>query len=271
MNEEDIKWRSCGKCGEKSIPRGVDWRWWHNGHCVCAMCAMDLGLLETPPEFREMIAAAISSQRRQTLHEQVLAFHKRFGQSIGETPHVPDEKTLRFRLSLVAEEFFEMLDAVLSYPHFDEAVFEPVQRAIKNSALSTDLPALVDALADLDYVIEGFRITMGVDGAPIAAEVQRANMAKLPSYVAAKDATHGKVNRLDSFSRVDHKDTSVIRCRCGASFTWESFDPGLDPFVDEHFAHNAAPVKRADGKIMKPLGWVAPDITGELKKQGWEP
>ncbi len=28
---------------------------------------------------------------------------------------------------------------------------------------------------------------------------------------------------------------------------------------------------RGDGKILKPAGWVGPDIAGELRKQGWQP
>lgn len=139
--------------------------------------------------------------RSMTLHEQVLAFHKRFGQSVGEKPHVPDEKTVRFRLSLIAEEFFELLDAFgrRHDPEHQRHAREAIEGYIDGSVpVDVDLPALVDAMADLDYVVEGTRITFGVDGAPIAAEVQRANMAKLPSYVAEKDAMHqGAVKRED--------------------------------------------------------------------------
>ena len=53
-----------------------------------------------------------------------------------------------------------------------------------------DLPAFVDALADLDYVVEGTRAVFGVDRRPIEDEVQRANMSKDPVYVSAKDAWH---------------------------------------------------------------------------------
>jgi len=30
------------------------------------------------------------------------------------------------------------------------------------------------------------------------------------------------------------------------------------------------PIRRADGKTLKPEGWTPPDIAGELRKQGWE-
>jgi predicted HAD superfamily Cof-like phosphohydrolase len=47
--------------------------------------------------------------------------------------------------------------------------------------VDVDLPDFVDALGDIDYVIEGTRSVFGVDGAPIAAEIHRANMSKEPN------------------------------------------------------------------------------------------
>lgn len=168
-----------------------------------------------------------------SLRGQVLAFHQRFGQAIGEKPHVPDKKTVRFRLSLIAEEFRELCEA--AGVGEGGAAWDMIQAYINEDVPSVELPTFVDALADLMYVIEGAAITMGVDMAPIAAEVHRTNMAKLPSYVAAKDAHH----------RGD--------------------EPG-----ERHSVHEA-PIKRPDGKVLKPPGWTPPDIEGELRKQGWEP
>jgi predicted HAD superfamily Cof-like phosphohydrolase len=171
------------------------------------------------------IVRLLQKYRKPTLHDQVLAFHKRFGQSIGEKPHVPDEKTMRFRLSLIVEELFELLDSTVDAEYVTawNVAKRSVDEMIKIAKLDVDLPEFIDALADLAYVMEGTAITMGVDMMPIAEEVQRANMAKLPSYVAAKDAMH-----------------------------------------------HGEPVKRADGKILKPPGWTPPDILGELVKQGFE-
>lgn len=49
---------------------------------------------------------------------------------------------------------------------------------IQSAPLCIDLPALVDATADLDYVVEGLRVRLGVDGDPIWEAVHAANMAK---------------------------------------------------------------------------------------------
>lgn len=204
----------------------------------------------------------VSQPEHSMLNRQVLAFHHRFGQSIGEHPHVPDEKTMRFRLSLIAEEFFELLEAATggSATYAVRDVKARTMDAIKFGTIKVDLPEFVDAMGDLDYVVDGTRITMGVDGTPIAAEIQRANMAKLPSYVAAKDATHG-----------------LRRCTwCGKS----EGDTGDCERIDVDGAvlmgpldakHNfePTPVKREDGKILKPPGWTPPDIKGCLRAQGW--
>jgi predicted HAD superfamily Cof-like phosphohydrolase len=55
--------------------------------------------------------------------------------------------------------------------------------AIADDEIRVDLPELADALADLDYVVEGARLEFGINGAPIATEVHRANMAKLDGPV----------------------------------------------------------------------------------------
>ena len=114
------------------------------------------------------------------------------------------EERVRLRASLIAEEFFEVLAALFTgevacdgrYGHNTDGqnpcpscghVFhtlgldgfpEVVRNLIEKSGIRGDLVALADGLADLDYVIEGTRLEFGIDGAPIAAEVHRANLAK---------------------------------------------------------------------------------------------
>jgi len=207
------------------------------------------------------------------LNRQVLAFHRRFGQSVGEKPHVPDEKTVRFRLSLITEEFFELLEAAFNPKHskLDEAKAILQVMIERGNIEDFDLSAFIDATLDIDYVVEGTRITMGVNGTPIAAEVQRANMAKLPSYVAAKDAHHGKREPVEQKCvrcgnhrnvRFLEDDSTIIEENLMAASTCRK---------GHEYPPLGEPVKREDGKIMKPPGWTPPDIEGELKKQGWEP
>ena len=47
----------------------------------------------------------------------VREFHAKFNQEIGTVPSASDEKLMRFRLSLIFEEFIELLDASIDSPH----------------------------------------------------------------------------------------------------------------------------------------------------------
>lgn len=111
---------------------------------------------------------------RTKLSHQVQEFHEKFGVPVLVRPTVPAEDRVRLRIALIAEEFSELLEAcgiegAISWEHLrlERAPGDPI-----------DLPALADALADLDYVIEGTRLEFGINGAPIADLVHAANMAK---------------------------------------------------------------------------------------------
>jgi predicted HAD superfamily Cof-like phosphohydrolase len=111
------------------------------------------------------------------LSEQVREFHRAMGQPVLERPKVPDDERVRLRLRLIAEEFMELVDATLILPY---AQFARQLRGIIDTApIAVDLVDMTDALADLDYVIEGTRAEFGIDGEPIAALVHDSNMAKL--------------------------------------------------------------------------------------------
>lgn len=126
--------------------------------------------------------ASIRSVR--PIREQVEEFHRAMGQPVLDTPQVPDDQRVRLRLKLIAEEFCELLEAAgvpdsTPYEDHNHFALEWLLQDLIGGALGTfDLVAFTDALADLDYVIEGTRLEFGIDGAPIAAEVHRSNMAK---------------------------------------------------------------------------------------------
>lgn len=113
-----------------------------------------------------------------TVHEQVLEFHRKVGQPIVEKPAVPSDERVRLRARLVLEESLEFLEALFGVPSWIEGVRHSINYAIDRAPVKVDLPKAVDALADIDYVVEGSRIEFGVDGGPIAREVHRANMEK---------------------------------------------------------------------------------------------
>ena len=115
---------------------------------------------------------------------QVSEFYRAMGVPVLDRPQVPPEERVRLRLRLVLEETLELLESAL--PN-ETSIIPQCRRMldliIQCGVVRVDLPAFVDALADVDYVVEGTRLEFGVDGGPVAGEVHRANMAKLTGPV----------------------------------------------------------------------------------------
>lgn len=173
---------------------------------------------------------------RDTVHHHSRQFHRALGIPVAHSPTVPTDDRVRLRLRLIAEEFFEALEAALALGPRGSAhrrTLDAVRGLISLVPVDVDLPGFIDALADIDYVVEGGRVEFGVDGRPIAREVHRSNMAKATCVKCGVAWTPAGV------------------CVCGGA--------------------EARAVHRADGKVAKPDGWTPPDIRGELVKQGWRP
>lgn len=104
-----------------------------------------------------------------------------------DKPGIPSDATVRFRLRLITEEYGELLCAVLRgedgaipidlVAQYYEAM-HAINSLIDQATVEVNLPEFIDALGDLDVVIEGARIAFGVDGRPIAQAIHAANMAK---------------------------------------------------------------------------------------------
>jgi predicted HAD superfamily Cof-like phosphohydrolase len=162
-------------------------------------------------ELREALARRLAERRG--IRYQVHEFHEKFGYPVRRTVTELTTDELRFRLSLIMEEAMEVLEAAVlpTAAEFLERIRFDISSAISLSYQEhLNLPEFVDALGDLDYVVEGTRLYLGVNGSEVAAEIHRANMSK----------TDGP--------------------------------------------------RRGDGKILKPEGWMPPDIEGVLRKQGWK-
>jgi|SRR5579872_4570001 len=111
------------------------------------------------------------------IRDHVLAFHQATNMPILTTPQVPTSDRIRLRAKLVSEESFEFLEAL--YGKKFDFIKESVKTLIEGLEPQVDLVAVADALGDTDYVVEGSRIEFGIDGDPIADEIQRTNMLKL--------------------------------------------------------------------------------------------
>lgn len=122
----------------------------------------------------------MSAMTANSLPRMVREFHFKFGHPVAWRADQPiDAEVIRFRLRLIAEEFVELLDACLDHEKNEGSTGEKWRAFIANAVIKVNLPELVDALADLEYVIEGTRATLGINGRPIMEEVHRANMAKI--------------------------------------------------------------------------------------------
>ncbi len=112
----------------------------------------------------------------------VMAFFGIAGQEIGSSPHVPSDEVIRLRCSLIAEEFLELIESVYSYREPYNSWFDYIKaklfKLIERAPICLRVPRFIDALVDIDYVVEGARVAFGVDGGPIWDGVHKKNLEK---------------------------------------------------------------------------------------------
>ena len=106
--------------------------------------------------------------------EQVQEFHETYGLPVLNSPDISDEKTNTLRINLLAEELEELKEALQQ----------------------GDMVETLDALIDLQYVLDGAFLSFGMQALKEQAfnEVHRSNMSKL--------GEDGKPIRRDSDGKV---------------------------------------------------------------------
>ncbi|WP_315583452.1 bifunctional GNAT family N-acetyltransferase/nucleoside triphosphate pyrophosphohydrolase family protein [Actinomyces viscosus] len=108
----------------------------------------------------------------------VRRFHHVYGLPVQTDGASLERESLDMRMSLIAEEFSELVGAV--YGQAARAEIESsYRRAVAADDGARDTVEAADALADLIYVIYGMALETGIDLASVLAEVQRSNMSKL--------------------------------------------------------------------------------------------
>ncbi len=91
-------------------------------------------------------------------YQLVKEFMEAFGHPVYDEPQLIDDPAWeKMRLDLIEEEFEELKDAIES----------------------RDLVAAADALGDLEYVINGMALGMGVNLPEVVVEIHRSNMTKI--------------------------------------------------------------------------------------------
>lgn len=96
---------------------------------------------------------------KKTTLECVQEFHETYGLPVKDTPDISDERTNTLRINLLAEELDELKEALEQ----------------------GDMVETLDALIDLQYVLDGAFLSFGLQHLkdPAFEEVQRSNMSKL--------------------------------------------------------------------------------------------
>lgn len=91
--------------------------------------------------------------------EMVQEFHETYGLPVLSSPNISDEKTNALRINLLAEELEELTEALQA----------------------GDVVEVLDALTDLQYVLDGAYLSFGLQDKkmPAFTEVHRSNMSKL--------------------------------------------------------------------------------------------
>lgn len=142
-------------------------------------------LLKMQPERCRLVEEAMGWL---TTSFRVMGLHKVFGLPIGTgavDPHFShmDEARVRLRLNLIAEEFFELLDAT-GFKLVDQETGQQIRYGdivlMAGKHEQRNLVETLDALADLDYVVAGFGVEINHDlYVRIQTEVHAANLTKL--------------------------------------------------------------------------------------------
>ena len=129
----------------------------------------------------------------------VMEFHRTYSVPIRSF----DDPTLSYdrldlRMSLIAEEFAELVGAV--YGKRARAIIEAATTAAAGADDGQrDVIEAADALADLVYVIFGMAIESGMDLDSVLAEVQASNLSKLMPDGSVKLREDGKVLKGPNF------------------------------------------------------------------------
>lgn len=181
----------------------------------------------------------------------VTEFMRLYGQALPGVPTIPDEKTRLLRVNSLAEEVGELAMAsgvslhLTAHPSFAKPI---VEVKIESDAIP-QIDQIADALVDCQYFVDGTANAYGLDLEPLFNEVHRANMGKLWT---AEDLKCMEPGWTASMVIVTYLNELL-----------PDKEDGLHPQpVRQMFI-----VKRQDGKVMKPPGFKAPDLRGEVEAQ----
>ena len=131
--------------------------------------------------------------------ELVLQFHHTYSVPIRPfSDPTLDYERMNMRMSLIAEEFAELMGAVYG-PRARAIIEAATVEAVAAAEGERDGIEAADALADLVYVVYGMAIESGMNLDSVLAEVQASNLSKLMPDGSVKLREDGKVLKGPNF------------------------------------------------------------------------
>jgi len=131
--------------------------------------------------------------------ELVLQFHHTYSVPIRPfSDPTLDYERMNMRMSLIAEEFAELMGAVYG-PRARAIIEAATVEAVATDEGERDVIEAADALADLVYVVYGMAIESGMNLDSVLAEVQASNLSKLMPDGSVKLREDGKVLKGPNF------------------------------------------------------------------------
>jgi predicted HAD superfamily Cof-like phosphohydrolase len=148
----------------------------------------------------------------------VSEFHRKFGHPAPvqlNEDHLNDPKWRELRVKLVAHELLELAQALgvdieLGYCHEREHTLSGKELEGNVHIMAVDVPdappsmvGTADALADLDYVVNGAAVCFGIPLPLVTAEVHRSNMSKLGADGEPLMSPDGKILKGPNYREPD--------------------------------------------------------------------
>lgn len=132
--------------------------------------------------------------------DRVREFMLAFGHPVHDEPtEIADEGWLHMRLELIREELGELYEACgYDTTEWDKVV--PVRQMN-----TTDLVEAADALGDLEYVVNGAAIGMGINLPAVVREIHDSNMTKLGADGKPIYRLDGKILKGPGYRKPDLK------------------------------------------------------------------
>jgi len=147
-------------------------------------------------DLQESNTRLVEEKRAVDRRVMVMQFHRLGDVPVLDVPQVPEDARVRLRLRLITEEFSELLTACFKNGHLASEWDDAIGRilvAIEDEPIGVNLPEAADALADLDYVIEGAALEFGVDLNAVFRGVHGANCQKFGPGASKRE--DGKVQK----------------------------------------------------------------------------